>query len=221
MTGKKPWFNFVHPKRFIYLLFLPVITFLLAASGPEVKELKIGKKMPLKNYEMPGVDGNVHTLEQLKKANGLIVIFSCNTCPFVVGSDAFAGWEGQYNALHDLAEKANIGFVLVNSNEAKRTGDDSLEAMQSRATLMGYTMPYVVDVNAELANAFGGKTTPHVFCFDGDEKLFYRGSIDNSYDSKRTETVTYLVNAISALSTSSKLKQNTTPPRGCSIKRKS
>ena len=58
------------------------------------------------------------------KENGVIVVFSCNTCPFVVGSSYFPGWENQYNALHSLAQNNDLGFVLINSNEAKRDGVD-------------------------------------------------------------------------------------------------
>ena len=73
----------------------------------------------------PSTQESSSSLKDIKKENGLIVIFSCNTCPFVVGTEDFPGWENQYNPLYNMALKANIGFVLVNSNQGKRAGVDS------------------------------------------------------------------------------------------------
>ena len=181
--------------------------------------MKIGQKMPLPTRKMECVDGTSQSLHQLMKENGLIVIFSCNTCPFVVGNDNFEGWEKQYNALYERAAGRNIGFVLVNSNEAKRDGADSMDEMKTHAKDANYKMPYAVDANSELANAMGAKTTPHVFVFNASNKLIYKGSIDNTWDSKRKEVKTYLHNVMDHLDEGKKLKENSTSPKGCSIKR--
>lgn len=185
----------------------------------EPKALKIGDKAPMTAVNMTGTDGISYTLDKLAGKKGLIVVFSCNTCPFVVGSENFAGWEVQYNNLHKLASEAGIGFVLVNSNEAKRGDDDSMEAMITRAKEKSYTMPYVVDEKSALANAFGAKTTPHVFFFNEKMELIYQGAIDNTVDGKRKEDNNYLQSAIKSQAAGQKITENTTPPRGCSIKR--
>ncbi|XOV65986.1 MAG: redoxin family protein [Fluviicola sp.] len=181
--------------------------------------LAIGKKMPMGNYEMIGADDATYTLNDLKKDNGLIVVFSCNTCPFVVGSDSFEGWEGQYNTIYEKAQANNIGMVLVNSNAAKRDGVDSKEAMASHKEALGYQMPYVIDTDAQLADAVGAKTTPHVYMFDGKGKLVFKGSIDNSWDTKREQLETYLFDAIAAIGSGTDIPVNSSAPRGCSIKR--
>lgn len=189
-------------------------------STPDDKTgLKIGDKLPMADTDMNGVDGNAHTLSKLMGKKGLVIVFSCNTCPFVVGSESFAGWEVQYNTLHQLAKDAGIGFVLVNSNAAKRGGDDSMEAMITRSGEKAYTMPYLVDENAVLADAFGAKTTPHVYFFNENSELIYQGAIDNTVDGKRKEDKNYLQQAMSDHVAGKKLSENTTPPRGCSIKR--
>jgi hypothetical protein len=210
-------------KRFaLVFVVLSIPTFLLSTAFISVggdDGLKIGKNMPLSERLMAGIDGQDHSLDQFVKENGLIVIFSCNTCPFVVGNDNFEGWEKQYNALYERASVRNIGLVLINSNEAKRDGDDSMKEMISHAKEAGYKMPYVVDEKSELADALGAKTTPHVFAFSADKKLIYKGSIDNTWDSKRTEVETYLYHAMDNLDGGKKLKENSTTPRGCSIKR--
>lgn len=186
----------------------------------EVKEgLKVGDRAPMTNTEMKATDGKTYSLSGLNGDNGLIVVFSCNTCPFVVGGETFKGWEGQYNDLHKKAAEAGLGFVLINSNEAKREGDDSMDAMKKHASEKGYTMPYVVDEHSALANAFGAKTTPHVYFFNQKMELIYHGAIDNSVDTKRKEEKTYLLTAISEHAANGKITENNTPPRGCSIKR--
>lgn len=179
----------------------------------------LGDSAPLVDREMEDVSGKKMTLDGLKKEKGLLVIFSCNTCPFVVGSKSFPGWEQQYNEINAFANRYGIGMVLVNANEAKRDGDDSMAKMKDHAKKMKYEMPYVVDVNSELANALGAKTTPHVYYFDGNMKLVYMGAIDNSWDPTRTEDTHYLMNAIQQVSKGLDLKLTATAPKGCSIKR--
>jgi hypothetical protein len=181
--------------------------------------LSIGDKAPMTTAAMHGTDGNMYTLEKAKKKNGLIVVFSCNTCPFVVGSDAFKGWEGQYNDINRLAAGHDIGMILVNSNEAKRKDDDSMDAMIEHGKKLGYDMPYVADENSSLANAFGAKTTPHVYFFNSNMELIYTGAIDNTVEGKRSKDENYLKDAINAHAKSEKIAVTSTPPRGCSIKR--
>lgn len=206
-------------KRFILIslptLFLVTTSFFMKGDNT----LGLGKKMPKADLEMDGIDGKAYTLNSLMKPNGLIVVFSCNTCPFVVGSDDFPGWEVQYNDLAKKATEKELGFVLVNSNEAKRENADSMEEMIKRAKEKEYTMPYVVDKGSVVADAFGAKTTPHVFVFNNKRELVYRGAIDDSWDSRRTEDISYLENVIKSIGEGSKLGLNDTPPRGCSIKR--
>ena len=182
-------------------------------------QLRVKDKAPMQQIDMKSVNGSMYSLNSLKKDKGLIVIFSCNSCPFVVGSDDFPGWEMQYDSLYQEALANNIGFVLVNSNEGKRAQVDSYEEMIKHAKEQNYTMPYVLDEQAALANAFGAKTTPHVYFFDQKLTLIYTGSIDNSWDKGRKTDQTYLFNAIEAQGKGKKIKPNTTEPKGCGIKR--
>lgn len=182
-------------------------------------QLRVKDKAPMQQIDMKSVNGSMYSLNSLKKDKGLIVIFSCNSCPFVVGSDDFPGWEMQYDSLYQEALANNIGFVLVNSNEGKRAQVDSYEEMIKHAKEQNYAMPYVLDEQAALANAFGAKTTPHVYFFDQKLTLIYTGSIDNSWDKGRKTDQTYLFNAIKAQVKGKKIKPNTTEPKGCGIKR--
>ncbi len=183
------------------------------------KGLKINDEAPLSDQKMKSVNGEEISVKDLNKENGVLVIFSCNTCPFVVGmkDGSFPGWERQYNDIQKLAKEKGFGIILVNSNEAKRPDEDSFEEMQKRAKEKAYEIPYVVDEKSVLADAYGAKTTPHVYLFNKDLKLIYTGSIDNSWDPKRKEDVPYLTNALNEFG--GKIKVTESEPRGCSIKR--
>jgi len=182
-------------------------------------------QIPVNNIIKPGAEtmknanGDPSNIRLESKENGVIVVFSCNTCPFVVGSSYFPGWENQYNALYTLAQNNDIGFVLINSNEAKRDGVDSFEEMTKHAKKNNYSMSYLLDENSELANFLKAKTTPHVFFFDGNFRLIYTGSIDNIWDGKRKKDISFLKNAVNAHVSGKKIKPKQTSPKGCSIKR--
>lgn len=196
--------------------------FLMGASAQstEINELAIGAKAPSADMKMTNIDGQQWSLVDIAGENGTLVIFSCNTCPFVVGREGKSeGWEGRYNEVAVLARENGIGAVLVNSNEAKRKGDDSLEEMKLHAMEAGYLMPYVMDVEHKLADAFGARTTPHVYLFDGDFRLVYRGSIDDSVNSADEVEETYLKDAITRMIEGKKIKPEITKAIGCSIKR--
>jgi len=198
---------------------LSAIVFILAlfsyAFAPFVSgELEIGKKAPKTELKMKDVSGKELSLKDLKGKNGLLVIFSCNTCPWVVA------WEDRYNEIHDVARKNDVGMIAINSNEAQRGEDDSFEAMKEHAKSLGYTFNYVVDKNSELANAFGATRTPHVFLFDKDMKLVYRGAIDDNSKDKSAVAKPYLKNAIENMAKGQEIDPQTTRSLGCTIKRK-
>ena len=201
--------------------FLTLAGALLLAGAPLfAQEQAIGEKVPMSTAPMMGVDGKPHTLLSLKGDNGLLVVFSCNTCPFVVGNGTKTeGWEGRYNGIAELAESLDIGMVLVNSNEAKREGDDSFVEMKRHAAEAEYTMPYVVDEGSKLANACGARTTPHVFLYDKDLTLVYRGSIDDNVNRAEEVKEQYLNLAMTRMAEGKKIKTQATKAVGCSIKR--
>lgn len=203
----------------LFTLALLLTSFFSFSQKDEIKTLAIGEKAPLTDYKMIDTDAKSHSLSSLMDKKGLLVVFSCNTCPFVVGSENFEGWEKQYNSLQKIASSNEISMVLINSNEGKRADEDSPENMKKHAKKMNYTMPYLIDKDAQLADAFGARTTPHVYLFDENFVLIYMGAIDNKIDGKRTMDENYLLNAIEAKSSNQEIKLTTSTPRGCSIKR--
>ena len=176
--------------------------------------IELGDEAPLlSTKKLFSPNKTAYTLNDLKKEQGLLVIFSCNTCPFVVA------WENRYNDLQALCNNNKIGMVLVNSNEAKRAGDDSPEKMLEHASKLGYETPYLVDTNHELADAFGASSTPHAYLFNKDMKLVYVGAIDDNYKDANAVNEHYASDAIKNLATGKTISPAKTKAVGCSIKR--
>lgn len=202
----------------IFTIFIALFSFLSFAQN-EIKPIAVGTTMPLQDEVLLNIDDKSTKLKDMMGEKGLIIIFSCNTCPFVVGGKNFEGWEKAYNGLYDIATKLGFNLVLLNSNEAKRSNGDNMDDMKKRAAEMSYKMPYYYDTNSLVANAFGAKTTPHVFFFNKEFKLAYTGSIDNQMEQNKKRHTDYLINAMSAVNKGKKVRLNSTTPIGCSIKR--
>jgi len=197
----------------LVVLLMMVFAFSGYVAG-QITQLKIGEKAVLTDVKMTDISGKSISLNDAKQENGLLVLFSSNTCPFVLK------WEDRYNDIKVWADKNKVGMIVLNSNYKKRSGDDSLEAMQQKAQDKGYTFSYVVDHESQIANAFGAQTTPHAFLFDSAFKLAYKGAIDDNYDSAANVSKPYLKDAISGLAAGGEIAVSETRPIGCSIKRK-
>ena len=182
------------------------ITFLI--SG----ELEIGSAMPLVDHQLADISGKTMTLTNAKGDAGTLVIFSCNTCPWVLA------WEDRYVTLAQEFIPKGIGMIAVNSNESQFERDDSMEEMVEHAQEMGYNFPYVQDPGSKLATAFGARKTPHIYLFDEKDKLVYRGAIDDNARKPRKVKHTFLADALNALLTGEKIDPVSTKALGCSIK---
>jgi peroxiredoxin len=176
-------------------------------------ELPIGADMPKADVKMKDISGKEITLKDAKKKNGLLVMFSCNTCPYVIKN------QDRTNAIAKYALDNNVGVVLVNSNEAMRSGDDSFEAMKSYAKDQGFKWYYVVDEKSQLADAFGANRTPETFLFDKDGKLVYHGAIDDNPSDASSVNRHHLKEAINEMSGGKDISVKTSRSVGCTIKR--
>lgn len=199
----------------ILMLAVSFLTYSFYIDKDAYQTIEIGDKAPMTTEKMMGISNQQYSLDDVVKSNGLLVIFSCNTCPFVVA------WEDRYPILQKLADEHQIGMVLINSNEAKRSGDDSMSEMKTHAKENNYTSKYLLDKGSRLANAFGAKTTPHVFLFNSEMELVYRGAIDDNHENKENVKEDYLKNAIEKLAKKEVIDPNQTRAVGCSIKRTS
>ena len=199
--------------KFYKSLFIALLLLSTSLFAQKYPTLNIGQKMPMQEVKVFDISEESMTLNENIKNNGILVIFTSNSCPFVVM------WEDRYKILEEKCMNSNLGMVYINSNQAKRNGDDSVEEMRNHSKKMGYTIPYLIDENSKLANAFGAKTTPHIFLFNSEKKLSYKGAIDDNYKSIDNVTKNYLLNALEEVSNQKSVSVNVTKAVGCSIKR--
>jgi peroxiredoxin len=190
----------------IILSIMTGITFLIGG------ELEIGSAMPLMDHQLADISGNTMTLADVKGDAGTLVVFSCNTCPWVIR------WEDRYVTLANTYAPKGIGMIAVNSNAARFGSEDSLEEMVEHAKNNGYNFPYAQDPESELASAFGATKTPHIYLFNADDKLVYLGAIDDNAKNAKKVEVPFLANAIDALLAGNPINPQTTKALGCSIK---
>jgi peroxiredoxin len=205
-------------KRMKTILFLSAATIALACFAfkpvADYTSLEIGKATPKTDVKLSDVSGKTISLSDVKGKNGLLVIFSCNTCPFVIKN------ESRIKEITAYALKNETGVVIINSNEAQRDGDDSFEAMKKYKEEQKFSAYYLLDKNSELANAFGATHTPETFLFSKKGILIYKGAIDDSPRDEPSVKQHFLKDAIDANITGGVIKNNSTKSVGCSIKRK-
>lgn len=198
---------------------LPLIAMLLIPAHDPLPDLKLGDAMPASEVKMKDVSGEMRSLKDLVGRFGLLVVFSCNTCPFVIGSEGSEGWEGRYPELMGYSARFGVPVVLINSNEAKREQGDGYADMQARYKEKGYSGSYLLDAEHQVADAFGARTTPHVFLFDKGMKLVYKGAIDDNVASAAEVKERWVFNAVARLAEGKPIDPATTRNIGCSIKR--
>jgi Redoxin len=197
----------------IAFIFISICSFVLMSFW--VKEgLDIGSTLPMQDAKLKDVNGTTITMLDAKKENGLLVMFSCNTCPFVVSN------QERTKEVCALALKNNIGVIILNSNEAKRDNDDSYEAMQKYYKTQNYNWYYALDENSAVADAFGANRTPECYLFNKDLKLAYFGGIDNNASDATAVTRKHLQIAIEEMATGKEIYTKKSKSVGCSIKRK-
>jgi glutathione peroxidase-family protein len=199
--------------KFYKTLFIALLLMNTSLFAQKYPTLNIGQKMPMQDAKIFDISKQSMTLNENLKSNGILVVFTSNTCPFVVM------WEDRYKLLEKKCMNSGLGMIYINSNQAKRDGDDSAEKMRKHSQKMGYTIPYLIDENSKLANAFGAKTTPHIFLFNSEKRLAYKGAIDDNYKSINNVTKNYLLDAIEEVINQKSVSINDTKAVGCSIKR--
>jgi AhpC/TSA family. len=191
---------------------LALATLVLAAFTVPADKLSIGSTAPMTDAEMTDTEGEAHTLADAAKENGLLVMFTCNTCPWV------KAWEDRYNDVAKAAAEHDIGMIGINPNAAIRDDGESMADMRARAKDKGYQFPYVLDEGAEMASAFGATKTPDLFLFNGDMELVYRGAIDDSPRDASAVEKRYILTAMEALANGQEIDPTTTKSIGCTIK---
>jgi peroxiredoxin len=200
----------------LFLLTCFAITAIAITSyAQNITPIELGASLPMSDVKMKDVSGKEISLKEASTKKGLLVMFSCNTCPYVIKN------QERTKEVFEYARKNGLGVVIVNSNENLRDGDDSYEAMKAYAKEQGYEWNYVVDVDSKIANAFGATRTPENFLFDSDGKLVYHGAIDDNPSDATKVTRNHLKEAINEMTAGKEITVKQSRSVGCSIKRKS
>lgn len=196
-----------------------LIILLAACSGlfsfinfPALNELALNAPLPMADYKMKDVSGKELSLNDIKTQKGLLVIFSCNTCPYVKLSAS------RIKEYSDYCQANGVGCAIINSNEAQRNEDDSFDEMVKYYSSQKLSCAYTVDEKSQLANAFGAGRTPQCFLFN-TKGLIYKGAIDDNVKDPSAVKEFYLKNALVALVKNETPKTQETKSIGCTIKR--
>ncbi|WP_018126314.1 redoxin domain-containing protein [Balneola vulgaris] len=199
------------------LLYLPAIALFVCLSFSSMnviaQSLQLNGTLPAKDIKVEDVSGRSLTLGEIVETNGLIVIFSCNTCP------AVSQWEDRLVQISNIAKLNNIGMIALNPNERTRDRGESLEDMKKRAAKQSYNFYYALDKDHQIADAFGASRTPQVFVFNSTEQLVYIGAIDDNPRNATQVQEKYLEDAIQKMVAGQELIRTTTKLLGCPIKR--
>lgn len=171
---------------------------------------------PAPDFSLPDPSGKTYSLNDFKNAPGLLVIFMCNHCPYVVHlCEGLAAFGREY-------QDKGLAIVGISANDITTHPDDRPEKMAEVAKTAGYTFPYLYDETQEVAKAYRAACTPDFFLFDRNRKLVYRGQFDDSRpDSGIPVTGKDLRAAADAVLTGQPVAENQKPSMGCNIKWKS
>ena len=161
--------------------------------------------MKIPKFSLKGTDEKVYSLEDLKGEYGSVIIFWCNHCPYV------KAWEKEVLRIVENY-KDKFGFAFINSNDPNKYPEDSFENMKKK----NYPVPYLFDETQEVAKMFGAERTPHVFVFDRDGNLVYKGAVDDDYEGNPKKR--YLIEVLDALISGKEVPYKETPAVGCTIK---
>jgi peroxiredoxin len=162
-------------------------------------------------FDLPGVDGRSHSLEEYADAPVLVLVQSCNHCPYVLA------WEGRVNALQREYADRGVRIVAINSNDATTHPVDSFENMVFHARESEYAFDYLHDESQEIARTLGSERTPEAFVYDADRRLVYHGAVDDSREEDEVKA-RYLRDAIEAALAGETPPVTDTPPVGCTVK---
>jgi len=187
----------------------------LAAAGPftaAAGTLELGAKAPMTAVEMKSVDGSKTSIAKVAGKKGTLVIFTCNSCPWV------KAWESRMVEIGNAYAKQDVGVILINPNDPSQQAEDGFEEMVARAKKHGMAFPYAVDATSEIARAFGATRTPEAFLFDASGRLVYHGAIDDNARKPDAVTERYLAEALDAVVAGKDVPMAETKALGCTIK---
>jgi peroxiredoxin len=175
------------------------------------EHLAIGSQLP-PFRRLPSVDGKHYAPEDFADKKIVVIVFSCNHCPYV------QAYEERMIAFQKLYAERGVQLVAINSNDTKNYPDDDFEGMVKRARERNFPFPYLRDENQDAAGAFGATHTPQFFVFDEKRILRYSGKMDDNWKEPENVKERYLDDAVSSALRGEAVKVAETFSIGCTIK---
>lgn len=194
---------------------LILISSLVFSSLSIFAQVKVGDVAP--TFALKDVDGKMVSLDDYRSQQGVILIFTCNHCPYA------KAYEDRIIALDKNYKPKGFPVVAINPNDVSIVPEDSYENMQVRAREKEFTFPYLYDATQATANAYGAERTPHVFLLkkSGDKFVVaYIGAIDDNYKDSSAVKSRYVEQAIASILAGKDPEPSTTKAIGCTVKRK-
>jgi peroxiredoxin len=164
------------------------------------------------DFRLPSTEGKEYSLSDFDKFKYLVLFFTCNHCPYVIGSDELT------RETANKYQSKGVGFVGINSNSENTYPEDSFPHMVERMKKHKFPWVYLYDKTQEVAKAYGALRTPHFYVFNEDRKLVYTGrGVDNPRDTSKM-TVNNLDMALEELTSGKPVSVTMTNPIGCNVK---
>jgi len=166
------------------------------------------------DFKLKGTDGKMYSLKDFEDKDGLLVIFTCNHCPYAVAS-----WPELIKLYQQFGDK--VSFVAITPNDPETYPDDDFEGMQKLVKEMSLGFPYLVDETQKVAKTYKAQCTPDLYLFrkeDGKFKLYYHGRINDNWQNPEQVTEENLKEALQSLVDGKEKPQEQPPSMGCSIK---
>lgn len=173
-------------------------------------KLKIGSEIP--QFKLKAVDGKIYSNISFENAQVLVVIFSCNHCPYV------QAYENRIISIQNKYAKSGLRVAAISSNDAEKYPEDSFEQMKVRSDERMFNFPYLYDEDQSTARAFDATHTPEVFVFDEKRKLRYHGKIDDNWQEPDRVKSRYLEDALDEILAGKEVSVPETYSIGCTIK---
>ena len=185
-----------------------------ASDDSRVKALPLGSPIPasVAGLSLASANGPAMALGQARHVRGLLVVFTCNTCPYA------RAWESRLVALGNQYQDLGLGVVFINANDPSQSPGDSLEATAQRVKDRGHRFPYLMDSTGAAARAFGAAHTPEAFVFDAGGTLVYHGTVDDNAQDETQVTARWLQDALAATVSAQPVPLAETKALGCAIK---
>ena len=163
-------------------------------------------------FSLPGVDGKTYALETFADADALVVVFTCNHCPYAQAVEA------RLIELQRDYQSRSVRLCAINPNDDKSYPDDSFEHMVARAKDKGFNFPYLRDASQTVARAYDAACTPDIFLFDRARKLVYNGRLDDNWKEPDKVKTHDLRRALDAVLEGRPLGFEPVASMGCSVK---